>query len=259
MKIKQTAGRDTLGAFAPEFAKLNDDVLFGEVWSDTSALSLRDRSLVTVVTLIAEGLTDFSFRYHLETAKCNGITATEIAAVITHVAFYAGWPKAWAAFRIAKEVWGDKTIGNASYEAHKRASIFPVGAPNDAFARYFTGKSYLAPLAEGVFNVTFEPRCRNNMHIHRASSGGGQILLCVAGTGIYEEEGKPAQLLHAGDVVSIPEGVKHWHGAADEWFSHIAIEVKGENARTEWLEAVDDARYERILASLKKSDNQEKQ
>lgn len=254
MKIKQTAGRDSLGAFAPEFARLNDDVLFGEVWSDDT-LSLRDRSLVTVVTLIAEGLTDSSFRYHLETAKNNGITATEIAAIITHAAFYAGWPKAWAAFRIAKEVWGDKTIGNASYEAHKRASIFPVGAPNDAFARYFTGKSYLAPLADSVFNVTFEPRARNNYHIHRADKGGGQILLCVAGKGIYEEEGKPARLLEAGDVVSISEGVKHWHGAADEWFSHIAIEVKGENSRTEWLEAIDDEHYTSVLANLKKQNN----
>lgn len=254
MKIKQTAGRDSLGAFAPKFARLNDDVLFGEVWSDDT-LSLRDRSLVTVVTLIAEGLTDSSFRYHLETAKNNGITATEIAAVITHAAFYAGWPKAWAAFRIAKEVWKENVVADSAYEAHKRASIFPVGAPNDAFAAYFIGKSYLAQLADGVFNVTFEPRARNNCHIHRADEGGGQILLCVAGTGIYEEEGKPARLLRAGDVVFIPEGVKHWHGAADEWFSHIAIEVKGENTRTEWLEAIDDEHYMSVLANLKKQNN----
>ena len=105
MAVKQTAGRDALGEFAPKFAELNDDVLFGEVWSREEELSLRDRSLVTVVSLIAMGLTDNSFRYHLESAKKNGITASEMAEIITHVAFYVGWPKAWAAFRMAKEVY----------------------------------------------------------------------------------------------------------------------------------------------------------
>lgn len=105
MAVKQTAGRDALGEFAPKFAELNDDVLFGEVWSREEELSLRDRSLVTVVSLIAMGLTDNSFRYHLEFAKKNGITASEMAEIITHAAFYVGWPKAWAAFRMAKEVY----------------------------------------------------------------------------------------------------------------------------------------------------------
>ena len=105
MAIKQTAGRDALGDFAPKFAQLNDDVLFGEVWSREGELSLRDRSVVTVVALMAQGLTDISFRHHLEMAKANGITKAEIAEVLTHAAFYAGWPKAWAAFRMAKEVY----------------------------------------------------------------------------------------------------------------------------------------------------------
>lgn len=109
--VKQTAGRDQLGQFAPEFAHLNDDILFEEVWSRNDLLSLRDRSLVTVVALLSQGLTDSSFRYHLETAKKNGITQTEIAEILTHAAFYAGWPKAWAAFRLAKEVWTDDTTG----------------------------------------------------------------------------------------------------------------------------------------------------
>ena len=106
MAEKQTAGRDALGEFAPKFAELNDDVLFGEVWSREKELSLRDRSLVTVVALMAQGLVDSSFRYHLECAKKNGITKMEIGEILTHAAFYAGWPKAWAAFRMAKEVWG---------------------------------------------------------------------------------------------------------------------------------------------------------
>lgn len=105
MAVRQTAGRDQLGEFAPKFAELNDDVLFGEVWSREEELSLRDRSLVTVVALMAQGLVDSSFKYHLMTAKKNGITKEEIAEVITHAAFYVGWPKAWAAFNMAKEVW----------------------------------------------------------------------------------------------------------------------------------------------------------
>ena len=104
---KQTAGRDTLGEFAPKFAELNDDVLFGQVWSREQELSLRDRSIVTVVSLMAQGLVDSSFQYHLETAKKNGVTAGEMAEILTHAAFYAGWPKAWAAFRMAKGVYAD--------------------------------------------------------------------------------------------------------------------------------------------------------
>lgn len=108
MAIKQTAGRDALGDFAPEFAHLNDDILFGEVWSREEALSLRDRSIVTVTALMSQGLVDSSFQYHLMSAKKNGVTKQEIAEILTHAAFYAGWPKAWAAFRLAKEVWKDE-------------------------------------------------------------------------------------------------------------------------------------------------------
>lgn len=108
MAVKQTAGRDQLGVFAPKFAELNDDILFGEVWSREDKLSLRDRSLVTVVSLLSQGLVDSSFKYHLMSAKNNGITQEEIAEIITHAAFYCGWPKAWAAFYMAKEVWNEK-------------------------------------------------------------------------------------------------------------------------------------------------------
>jgi len=107
MAAKQTAGRDQLGEFAPKFAELNDDVLFGEVWSREDQLSVRDRSLVTVVALMAQGLTDESFKYHLLSAKENGITKEEISEIVTHAAFYCGWPKAWAVFRMAKKIWND--------------------------------------------------------------------------------------------------------------------------------------------------------
>ncbi len=102
---KVTAGRDALGEFAPKFAELNDDVLFGEVWSRTDKLSERDRSIVTVVALMSSGILDSSLKFHLQNAKNHGVTKEEIAEIITHTAFYAGWPKAWAAFRMAKEIW----------------------------------------------------------------------------------------------------------------------------------------------------------
>ncbi len=247
MTVKQTAGRDTLGTFAPKFARLNDDVLFGEVWSEEDKLSLRDRSLVTVVALMAQGLVDQSFKYHLTEAKKNGISKNEIVEILTHAAFYAGWPKAWAAFRMALEVWNDEENSDDAKTNHARSMLFPIGQPNDAFAQYFIGQSYLAPISNeqvGIFNVTFEPGCRNNWHIHHADKGGGQILICINGKGYYQEWGKEAQELHPGDVVNIPVGVKHWHGAAnDSWFSHLALEVPGENTSNEWLEAVDDTMY----------------
>lgn len=251
MAVKQTAGRSQLGDFAPKFAELNDDVLFGEVWSREDKLSLRDRSLVTVVTLMAQGLTDSSLTYHLQEAKKNGITKTEIAEIVTHAAFYCGWPKAWAVFRLAKDVWNEDTLADDARAKHAAEMVFPIGAPNDGFAQYFIGQSYLAPLSTeqvGIFNVTFEPGCRNNWHIHKADKDGGQILVCVAGRGYYQEWGNKPRKLHPGDVVNIPVGVKHWHGAApDSWFSHLAIEVPGENGSSEWCEPVDDEQYKKIV------------
>ena len=132
-------------------------------------------------------------------------------------------------------------------------NVFGLGQPNDVFAQYFIGKSYLNPLTDPsktslfLANVTFEPGCRNNWHIHHASSGGGQILICTAGFGWYQEEGKPAQSLKPGDVVTIPANVKHWHGAKkDSWFSHIAIEVPGEETSNEWCEPVTDEEYNQL-------------
>lgn len=128
--------------------------------------------------------------------------------------------------------------------------IFPIGEPNDGFAQYFIGQSYLAPVStEQVpfFNVTFEPGCRNNWHIHHASEGGGQMLVCVGGRGWYQEWGKPAVKMEPGDVIHIPANTKHWHGAAaDSWFSHLAFEVPGTDTSNEWLEPVDDEQYDQL-------------
>ncbi len=246
-KIVQTAGHQQLGEFAPEFAHLNDDILFGEVWSRNDLLSLRDRSIVTLTCLISQGITDTSLVHHLQTAKANGVTRAEIAEIITHIAFYAGWPKAWAAFRLAKDIWTDDITDASARDDFQRQMIFPIGEPNTAYAKYFTGNSYLARISTEqvpIANVTFEPRCRNNWHIHKATSGSGQMLIGVAGRGWYQEEGKPAVEILPGTVIHIPANVKHWHGAAaDTWFAHLAFEIPGENTSNVWLEPVTDTEY----------------
>ena len=250
VKVTQTAGRDALGDFAPEFAHLNDDILFGEVWSRNDLLSLRDRSLVTITSLISQGITDSSLKFHLMEARKNGITRTEAAEIITHIAFYAGWPKAWAAFRLAKEVWNDDVKGDDAKAQFQREMIFPIGEPNTAYAQYFIGNSYLAPVSSSQIpfaNVTFEAGCRNNWHIHKATQGGGQMLVGVAGRGWYQEEGKPAVEILPGTVIHIPANVKHWHGAAaDSWFAHLAFSVPGENTENIWLEPVTDQEYSKL-------------
>ncbi len=244
--IKQTAGRDSLGEFAPKFAQLNDDILFGEVWAREDKLPLKIRSIVTVTSLVSKGIIDSSFAYHMKSAKNNGVTKDEMAEILTHIAFYAGWPNVWAAFNVAKEVYSEEDTAN------NHGGMFGLGEENREYAQYFIGNSYLKPLTnpkETVFvaNVTFEPGCRNNWHIHHASKGGGQLLLCVEGEGWYQEEGKEAKSLKAGDVVTIPAGVKHWHGAkSDSWFSHLAMECPGEDTFNEWLEPVTDKEYSKL-------------
>ncbi|MFA6869793.1 MAG: cupin domain-containing protein [Methanomethylophilus sp.] len=143
-----------------------------------------------------------------------------------------------------------KTTDKKEFES---SNIFGIGKPNDAFAKYFIGQSYLNPLVEFgksplfLANVTFEPGCRNNWHIHHAKQGGGQVLICTAGEGWYQEFGKEPVALCPGAVIVIPANVKHWHGAqADSWFSHISVEVPGEGCSNEWLEPVTDVEYARL-------------
>ena len=158
-KIIQTAGRDTLGEFAPMFAHLNDDVLFGEVWNE-DAITVKMKCIITVVSLMASGITDSSLTYHLENAKKHGVSREEIAAIITHAAMYVGWPKGWAVFRLAKDVWKEEKAVLTEKEKYQNSIFFPIGETNDGFAQYFTGQSYLAQVSGGqipIFNVTFEP------------------------------------------------------------------------------------------------------
>ena len=239
---KQDAGRKNLSDLAPKFAELNDDVLFGEVWSRTDKLSLKERSIVTVTCLISRGIIDNSLKSHLMNAKNNGVSKEEMVELITQLAFYAGWPLAWAAFPLIRETYKDE---KTSFEP-----MFGLGVKNDAYKDYFIGQSYINPVVtEGIkiFNVTFEPGCRNNYHIHHAKSGGGQILLAVDGIGYYQEAGKEAIILRPGDSVFIKPNVKHWHGATkNSYFSHLAIDVPGEDTSNVWLEPVTDEEYDKL-------------
>ena len=247
-KIVQTAGRDQLGKFAPDFARFNDDILFGENWNNTD-IDLKTRSIITVVALMSQGVTDNSIRYHIRNAKNNGISRKEMAAVITHTAFYAGWPHSWAVFNIAKEIYADDAPDASDKDKFQSEIMFPIGEKNP-YGQFFVGESYLAPVSSEqipIYNVTFEPACRNNWHIHHAKSGGGQMLICIGGRGYYQEWGKEARELRPGDVVNIPANVKHWHGASpDSWFSHLAIEIQGEDGSTEWCEPVSDEVYGKL-------------
>ena len=142
-----------------------------------------------------------------------------------------------------------KTVDKKEFE---QMNVFGIGNENTGYAQYFSGASFLNPLtdpAKTVFlaNVTFEPGCRNNWHIHHAKAGGGQLLICTAGEGWYQEEGKEAVSLVPGTVITIPANVKHWHGAKkDSWFSHIAVEVSGEECSNEWCEPVSEEEYNKL-------------
>ena len=203
--------------FAPAIDEFLKAHLFGDIFARDN-VDWQTRELATVAMLASLTNVDSQLKSHINVGKHNGLTDEQIAEIL----------------EIADRT-GAQNV------------LFGFGNENTAFAKYFIGKSYLQPLAkEGISaaNVTFEPKCRNNWHIHHKT---GQTLLVVSGRGWYQEWGKPAQELKPGDVVEIPEGVKHWHGAAkDSWFTHIAISVPAEGASSEWLEAVSDAEYNKL-------------
>ena len=197
--------------------------LFGDIFA-RDVIDWRTREIVTIAALAARPETEPQMKAHIAIGKVNGVTDAQAAEIVRRVQMPrnpADLPRDW--------------------------SPIPVGEPNTAYAKYFIGNSYLHKLTLDqvpAFGVTFEPGCRNNWHIHHAKTGGGQMLIVMAGEGFYQEWGKPARCLKKGDTVNIPANVKHWHGAApDSWFQHIALEVPGTEQSNEWCEPVDDAAY----------------
>lgn len=217
---------------------------FGDYYT-RKGLDLNTRELLTMTILVNLG-TEPQLKAHIG-VNLKIRTAEYVEQAIYNCLPYCGYPRTLNALRLLKEAVAE---ANLKTMPGKDWSVFPVGKPNDAYAKYFVGKSYLDMISKdqvGVGNVTFEPACRNNWHIHHAKKGGGQILIATAGRGYYQEWGKPAVELKPGDVVNIPAGVKHWHGAApDSWFQHLAIEVPGEGTSNEWLEPVSDEDYGKL-------------
>lgn len=201
--------------FAPAIDDYLKEHLFGDIFA-RGVLSWREREIATIAALSSIEGVEPQLNAHINIGKHNGLTDKQVSEILI-------------------------------LTSRPKTDVFGMGEPNINFAKYFIGNSYVKPLTlEQVktINVTFEPKCRNNWHIHK---GGGQILLVTSGRGYYQEWGKEAQELKKGDVVNIMPDVKHWHGAAkDSWFSHIAIEVPSENGSTEWLEEVPDDEYNKL-------------
>ena len=201
--------------------------LFGDIFA-SNQFSWAEREIITVAALSAMSGVEPQKNAHINVAKKNGVSDNQIKEIEQIIQQQAMMSK----------------------DEFAKISLFGVGEPNTAFAKYFSGKSYLNPISTAqvkMFNVVFEPACRNNWHIHHAKKGGGQILIATAGRGYYQEWGKEAIEMKAGDVVNIPAGVKHWHGAAkDSWFAHIAVEVDGEETSNEWLEPVSNQDYGKL-------------
>ena len=229
-------------AFAPATDYYLKAHLFGDIFA-RDILTHAEREIVTISALASIQGVESQLKSHIGGAQNMGVSDAEIHAIPGVLATKVGDMEAYRAAKAIAEVYGEPFAEGQPIEN----MMFPKGEPNTAYAKYFIGNSYLAPLlSEGLrmSNVTFEPRCRNNWHIHHKD---GQILICVGGEGWYQEWGKPARKLHPGDVVNIPAEVKHWHGAtADSWFQHIAIAVPAEEASNEWLEAVTDKEYDNL-------------
>ena len=237
------------GGFSEEVPKWLTELCFSD-FSTRKGLGEKTRELLEVVVLAALGGAETQVRSHVKGALAAGNTAEEIVCALCHAMPYMGVPRLFNALNCSSDILDkDRDTNEENFE---KMNVFGRGAENTAYADYFTGNSYLKPLTSQnckltFANVTFEPGCRNHWHIHHAEKGGGQILLCVAGGGWYQEYGKPARSLAPGDVVEIPANVKHWHGAKkNEWFSHIAVEIPGKNTSNEWLEEVSDDEYDKL-------------
>ncbi len=239
----QLSGKPFVYSFAPATDYYLKAHLFGDIFARNN-LTFADRELVTVSALSGIKGVEPQLKAHVSGARNMGLSDTEIHSVPSVLREYVGDTEAYRAGKAIAEVYGENFTEGEPIEN----MIFPKGSLNTAYAKYFIGNSYLAPLGVnelGMSNVTFEPGCRNNWHIHHK---GGQVLICVGGRGWCQERGKPARKLKPGDVVNISPEVKHWHGAAaDSWFQHIAIAMPAEDASAEWLEPVTDEEYGKLM------------
>jgi len=239
----QLSGKPVNIEFAPQTDYYLKAHLFGDIFA-RNTLTWPEREIVTVSAISALEGCEPQLRAHVSGARNMGVTDDDIHSIPAVLEARVGAIEAHRARKAIAAVYGETCDEGMPVDG-----TWAVGQPNTGYAKYFIGNSYLNLLATGegklpVSNVTFEPRCRNNWHIHH---GGGQILIVVSGRGWYQEWGKPAQELHEGDVVDIPAGTKHWHGAArDSWFQHIAIGVPVEGATSEWLEPVTDEVYDQL-------------
>ena len=215
---KTLTGKNVKGElfeFAPAIDDYLKEHLFGDIFA-RGLLTYKEREIATISALSSMDGVEPQLNAHIEIGKRNGLTDNHVSEIL-------------------------------KLTSKPKTEVFPIGQKNDAYAKYFIGQSYLQPLTDEqlhISNVTFEPKCRNNWHVHHK---GGQILLVTGGRGYYQEAGKPARELKKGDVVNIMPEIKHWHGASkDSWFSHIAISVPAEGASTEWLEEVSVEEYDKL-------------
>ena len=236
-------------AFEYEFAEATDYYLKAHLFGDIFArdnLTYADRELVTVSALSGLEGVEPQLKAHIAGARNMGVSEEQLQGIVVALAANGLLNEAG---RLAK-AYAELSNGEAntpSNSASAQTLVWPQGKSNDAYAQYFVGQSYLQPYFGGVANVTFEPRCRNNWHVHH---GAVQVLICVSGKGWYQEWNKPAVSLTPGTVIAIPEGVKHWHGAAaDSWMQHLAIHTQEQpGATNEWLEPVSEEQYNKLIA-----------
>lgn len=234
-------------AFEYEFAEATDYYLKAHLFGDIFArdnLTYADRELITVSALSGLEGVEPQLKSHIAGARNMGVTEEQLQGIVVALTANGLLSEVGRLAKAYNELSNSDSglTVERSNSASGPTTKWSVGSPNSAYAQYFVGQSYLQPYFGGVANVTFEPRCRNNWHVHH---GAVQVLICVSGKGWYQEWNKPAVALTPGTVIAIPDGVKHWHGAAaDSWMQHLAIHTQEQSGATnEWLEPVSDAQY----------------
>ena len=242
--------------FEYEFAEATDYYLKAHLFGDIFArdnLTYADRELVTVSALSGLDGVEPQLKAHIAGARNMGVTEEQLQGIVVALAANGLMNEAGRLAKAYDELSNSDSglTVERSNSASGPTTKWSVGSPNSAYAQYFVGQSYLQPYFGGVANVTFEPRCRNNWHVHH---GAVQVLICVSGKGWYQEWNKPAVALTPGTVIAIPEGVKHWHGAvADSWMQHLAIHTQEQpGATNEWLEPVSETQYNNLITLSKK-------